>query len=47
VALESGQRERLGDLDRPTYELPALAEGIDLGSLYELAEQLTEQGMAS
>ena len=33
-------------LDRPTYELPALAGGIDLGALYELAEQLTEQGMA-
>lgn len=46
VRLEAEQRERLHDLDRPTYELPALAEGIDLGTLYDLAEQLVAQGMA-
>lgn len=46
VRLESGQRERLQELGRPTYELPALAEGIDLGALYDIAEQLVEQGMA-
>jgi len=33
-------------LERPTYELPALAAGIDLGALYGLAAQLTEQGAA-
>jgi anion-transporting ArsA/GET3 family ATPase len=46
VRLESAQRERLAELRRPTYELPALAEGVDLGALYDLAEQLVEQGMA-
>jgi anion-transporting ArsA/GET3 family ATPase len=46
VALEAGQRERLLDLGRPLYELPALAGGIDLGTLYDLAEQLVLQGMA-
>ncbi len=46
VALERQQRAELEALDRPLYELPALAGGIDLGALYELAELLTEQGMA-
>jgi anion-transporting ArsA/GET3 family ATPase len=46
VELEAAQRVRLHDLERPTYELPAVADGIDLGALYGLAEQLTEQGMA-
>jgi anion-transporting ArsA/GET3 family ATPase len=36
--------ERAG-LDRPTYELPRLASGIDLGALYELAGSLREQGL--
>jgi anion-transporting ArsA/GET3 family ATPase len=46
VALETTQRKELAALDRPTYELPALPGGIDLGSLYDLAELLREQGMA-
>lgn len=46
VALEAGQRKELAALGRPTYELPALAEGIDLGALYDLADELREQGMA-
>jgi Mrp family chromosome partitioning ATPase len=46
VQLETTQRTELAELDRPTYELPALPGGIDLGALYELAERLTEQGMA-
>ena len=46
VALESVQRGRLEALDRPTYELPALAGGIDLGALYDLAEHLSRQGMS-
>ncbi|MGB3773130.1 MAG: ArsA-related P-loop ATPase [Rhodococcus sp. (in: high G+C Gram-positive bacteria)] len=44
----SGQREserRLGDLDVPRLTLPALADGMDLGGLYELAEYLTKQGV--
>ena len=46
VALETSQRKELATLDRPTYELPALAGGIDLGALYDLASELREQGMA-
>ena len=46
VALEKSGRKTLKALDRPTYELPMLPEGIDLGSLYELAEALCAQGMA-
>lgn len=45
VQLETSQRRALADLGRPTYELPALAGGIDLGALYELADRLSEQGM--
>jgi anion-transporting ArsA/GET3 family ATPase len=46
VALESVQRKEVTTLDRPTYELPAMPGGVDPGALYELAERLTEQGMA-
>ncbi len=45
-ALEDRQRERIVALDVPTYSLERLPDGIDLGGLYELAEQLREQGMA-
>ena len=30
----------------PAYELPRLADGVDLGGLYELAAQLKDQGLA-
>jgi anion-transporting ArsA/GET3 family ATPase len=46
VALEQSQRDELAALERPTYELPFLAEGVDLGALYDLADRLREQGMA-
>jgi anion-transporting ArsA/GET3 family ATPase len=46
VALEDTLRARITDLGRPTYELPRLADGIDLGGLYELAHSLSKQGMA-
>jgi anion-transporting ArsA/GET3 family ATPase len=46
VALEKSGRRTLQGLDRPTYELPLLAEGVDLGGLYQLAEQLCRQGAA-
>ncbi len=46
VALEQRERDTLAELDRPTYELPFLADGVDVGSLYELAEALRDQGMA-
>lgn len=46
VALEEQGRDALASAKRPTYELPLLADAIDLGSLYELAALLREQGMA-
>ena len=46
VALEDAQREQLRVLERPLVELPALAGGIDLGALYDLAELLADQGAA-
>jgi len=46
VALEKAQRRTIKTLGRPTYELPLLAEGVDLGGLYALAERLCAQGMA-
>lgn len=46
VALEKKERRTLKALGRPTYELPMLAEGVDLGGLYQLAEHLCRQGMA-
>jgi anion-transporting ArsA/GET3 family ATPase len=45
-ALEDDQREVVAGLGVPTYELPRLAGGVDLGSLYELAALLREQAMA-
>jgi anion-transporting ArsA/GET3 family ATPase len=46
VALEKAGRRTLKGLERPTYELPLLADGVDLGGLYALAERLCEQGAA-
>jgi anion-transporting ArsA/GET3 family ATPase len=44
--LEDEQRKRISGLDVPTYELPRLPDGIDLGALYELAADLCRQGLA-
>jgi len=44
--LEDEQHDLVAHLDVPTYELPLLPDGIDLGALYELAAMLHEQGMA-
>lgn len=46
VMLEREQRAAIAALDRPTYELPHVTEGIDLAALYEMAEALTSQGAA-
>jgi anion-transporting ArsA/GET3 family ATPase len=46
IALERSERKALAALDRPTYQLPAVADGIDLGALYELAQLLRDQGAA-
>lgn len=45
VALEDAQRERIAKLDRPTYDLPRLSNGLDRGALFQLADELTKQGM--
>ncbi|MGY2700802.1 MULTISPECIES: ArsA family ATPase [unclassified Nocardioides] len=45
-ALEDAQRAVVAQLGRPTYELPRLAGGVDLGGLYELAADLKKQGLA-
>jgi uncharacterized membrane protein (UPF0136 family) len=44
--MEREERKELVALKRPTYELPALVSGIDLGALYGLAAELTKQGAA-
>lgn len=46
VALERGQRADVQGLKLPTYELPRLAAGVDLGGLYRLAAALRTQGAA-
>ena len=45
-ALEDSQRLLVAGLGVPTYELPRLPLGVDLGALYELAASLRDQGMA-
>ena len=40
--LQDAQREILDGCGRPLVELPLLSDGIDLGALFELAEQLTD-----
>jgi anion-transporting ArsA/GET3 family ATPase len=44
--LEDAQRELVRRLDAPTYELPRMPGGVDLGALYELAASLKDQGLA-
>ena len=46
VALEDTLRTRIEKLGRPTYELPRLSDTIEIGGLYELARDLSTQGMA-
>lgn len=44
--LQESQRELLVDCGQPLIELPSLADGIDLGALFELAETLKSEGVA-
>jgi cellulose biosynthesis protein BcsQ len=44
--LEDQQRNRIAALGVPTYELPRVPDGIDLGALYDLAAYLYEQGLS-
>lgn len=45
IAARSESAELLDAIDVPRLELPALTDGVDLGSLYELAEALEQQGV--
>ncbi|WP_030924173.1 ArsA-related P-loop ATPase [Streptosporangium amethystogenes] len=44
--LERDERLALEGAARPRYELPLLADGVDLSGLYELAESIRTQGAA-
>jgi len=45
VALEKQERRRLKRLDLPLVDVPWRSDGIDLSSLYHLADVLDEQGL--
>ncbi len=45
VDLEARESERIVELGLPTFFLPLISEGIDLGGLYELANLLREAGV--
>jgi anion-transporting ArsA/GET3 family ATPase len=45
MALEADESARLAALGPPVLSLPRLADGIDLGSLYTLAQTLRDQGL--
>lgn len=44
--LERAERETLAEARLPSYDLPLLADGVDLAGLYELAESIRNQGAA-
>jgi anion-transporting ArsA/GET3 family ATPase len=46
LTLEAALRETVEQAGRPVCTLPLLADGVDLGALYELAESLCAQGLA-
>jgi anion-transporting ArsA/GET3 family ATPase len=46
VSLEHTEERTVRALKRPTYRLPHLVDGIDANAIRELAELLTDQGMA-
>ncbi|WP_102144814.1 ArsA family ATPase [Mycobacterium hubeiense] len=45
ITARAESAEQLEEIDVPRLELPALPDGVDLGSLYELAEALERQGV--
>jgi hypothetical protein len=45
VALEEREMARIEEIGLPTFVLPLLASGIDLGGLYELADILADGGL--
>jgi anion-transporting ArsA/GET3 family ATPase len=46
TALQAREKERLSALPQPRYTLPLLSDGMDLAGLYDLAEELRDQGAA-
>jgi anion-transporting ArsA/GET3 family ATPase len=46
VKLEKRERKTIRGLGLPTYDLPYVPQGVDLGALYALAQGLSDQGMA-
>ncbi len=45
IAARAETAEQLDQLHVPRLELPTIADGVDLGSLYELSESLSQQGV--
>jgi anion-transporting ArsA/GET3 family ATPase len=45
IAARTESARQLAELDVARLDLPAIADGVDLGSLYELAEELAQQGV--
>jgi anion-transporting ArsA/GET3 family ATPase len=45
IAARAETAEQLDELHVPRLELPTIADGVDLGSLYELSEVLAQQGV--
>jgi anion-transporting ArsA/GET3 family ATPase len=45
IAARAETAEELAQLAVPRLELPMIADGVDLGSLYELSETLAQQGV--
>jgi anion-transporting ArsA/GET3 family ATPase len=45
MTARTANQEQLDELKVPRLELPTIADGVDLGSLYELSESLAQQGV--
>ena len=45
ITARAASAEQLEELKVPRLELPTIADGVDLGSLYELSESLAQQGV--
>ncbi|MHA3018996.1 ArsA family ATPase [Mycobacterium sp. BMJ-28] len=45
IAARAESAEQLQQLDVTRLDLPTISDGVDLGSLYELAEELAQQGV--
>ncbi len=45
IATRAEIAQQLDELKVARLELPAISDGVDLGSLYELSESLAQQGV--